>query len=355
MAVQLWPLTNNRIITGGLAVIAAYGTSLGGKIVNPIDAFAQGISSPESIYVDLTGPAALMATATTFEIGLGQSFDFPSGTENVWINAASAGHKFGGYVVFPPTNFTPNPNAWPPFGPTTLGTLIPSYVYQEYSDDDDIQAFFSAYNNYAQLYIDWFQNIELPVITNPNVNGALLDWVALGLYGMQRPLLPSTFINVNIGALNTWVLNGLVLDGYKHVGPSTYYIADDDTFRRILIWHLYKGDGKRFDIRWLKRRIQRFLTGANGGAGTTDQTYGVSVTFGVGNNVDINFNSRRFISAGGSILNTNLMNGFVLNDLEDVVTVSLPVSPFVNVFKAAVLSGALELPFQYTFTVNISS
>lgn len=296
-----------------------------------------------------------MATDTTFQIAIGQYFDFPPGTENVWINAATAGHKFGGYVIFPPTNFVPNPNSWPPLAPTTLGKLIPSYVYQEYSDDDDIQAFFMSYNNYAQLYIDWFQNIDLPIITNPNVNGALLDWVANGLYGMTRPILPSTFLNVNIGPLNTWLLDGLTINGYKHIGPSVFYVADDDTFRRVLIWHLYKGDGKRFDIRWLKRRIQRFLTGVNGGPGDTDQTYGVSITFGVGNNVDINFNSKRFISGKGSILNTNLMNGFVLNDLEDVVTVSLPVSPFVNVFKAAVLSGALELPFQYTFTVNISS
>ena len=38
----------------------------------------------------------------------------------------------------------------------------------------------------------------------------------------------------------------------------------DDVFKRILTWHFYKGDGKNFSVRWLKRRIWRFLQGANG-------------------------------------------------------------------------------------------
>ena len=38
-----------------------------------------------------------------------------------------------------------------------------------------------------------------------------------------------------------------------------------------MTWHLYKGDGKTFNTRWLKRRVMRFLTGA--GQYTDDVTF----------------------------------------------------------------------------------
>lgn len=244
---------------------------------------------------------------------------------------------------------------WPPDAPTTLVDLIPSYVYKQYSDDDDVLAFSNAFNGMAQQYVSWFAEILLPVITNPNVNGSLLDWVAQGLYGMRRPVLPSTFLTQDIGALDTYSFNGLVFNGFKRVGPTTFYSVNDDIFRRILIWQLWKGDGKIFNIRWLKRRVMRFLTGTDGSAGQTDQTYAVSVTFGADNQVNINIQTIRFISGGsGSIFNANMFNTFVFNGLTGVRTVQVPPSPYVEVFKAAVLAGVLELPFQFTYVVNIN-
>lgn len=254
---------------------------------------------------------------------------------------------------------------FPPSGPTTLTKVVPSYLYQQYNDDEDLQAFIIAQNQMAQEYVNWFVEVLLPIYTSPMVSGALLDWVANGLYGLKRTNLPAG-VGSSYGPLNTYQLNTQTLNTYEAQGPSEFYITDDDIFRRILTWHLWKGDGKIFNIRWLKRRIMRFLTGDNGGGGQSaggdpstpimrppDQTYGISITFGVGNQVNINLQSTRRFATGGAILNTATLNTFALNEL-DTESVSIPISPYVYIFKAAVEAGVVELPFQYTWVVNIN-
>ena len=96
--------------------------------------------------------------------------------------------------------------------------------------------------------------------------------------------------------------------------------ASDDIYQRCITWNFYKGDGFQFNINWLKRRIIRFLTGANGVAPAIDNTYNVSVTFQSGNNVLIN----------------------IPNTFESSVAIYL---------ASALNSGVLQLPFQYIFTI----
>lgn len=242
-------------------------------------------------------------------------------------------------------------SVFPPTGPTSVTALgmFSSYPYQEYADDDNIRAFFDAYNTMAQQYVDWFNTVNLPIYTG--LSGSLLDWVAAGLYGMTRPSLPSGS-SQNIGALNTWALNTISLNTTKIIGPASYYQTNDDVFKRILTWHLWRGDGRQFNIRWLKRRVMRFLTGTDGGPGQTDETYPVSVTFGTGGQVNINLQSIRRYATGGAMLNVSPLNTAYLNEL-DTASVSIPVSPFVAVFKAAMEAGVLEFPFQYSATVNL--
>ena len=83
-----------------------------------------------------------------------------------------------------------------------LDTLLPSYLYLQYQDDDNLQAFVDVYNSQAQEYLDWFYSISLPVYTSDTISGSLLDWVAQGLYGMPRPVL-ATGVNQNLGPYNT--------------------------------------------------------------------------------------------------------------------------------------------------------
>jgi len=348
--VKLWALVADAVPVGGQPVTVAYGPVLGGMIQNPAASEDQGVSLLEVLYIDFTGSAALYETATTFPIQPGQIFYFPEGVRQVSVNAASAGHKFSGIVVHEPPNYQPSTNPFPPTAPTTRTAVIPSYLYLQYNDDEDLIAFVEAYNELAQLYVTWFATIMLPVYTNPNVSGSLLDWVASGLYGMIRPALPSG-MSRDLGALNTYQLNTLAINELDIRGPSNYFLTDDDVFRRILTWHLWKGDGKLFDIRWLKRRIKRFLTGLNGGTGYVDETYDISVTFGVDNQVNINLQSTRRYADGGAIIGAGLINDFTINEFI-TTSISIPVSPLAPIFKAAVDAGVLELPFQFQFIVN---
>lgn len=211
----------------------------------------------------------------------------------------------------------PTPETWPPSGPTTVQRTIPAYLYVQYQGDDAVAAFFDAYNIWAQAYTDWFNNLNLPIYTQPPVSGTLLDWVAQGLYGISRPSLPTSIGAPYKGPVNSFYLNELTVNGYKPGLPDTYAVTNDDFFRRIITWKFYKGDGKAFSPRWLKRRLNRFLTGANGKDVPNDTTYNVSV----------------------------FPTGF------KAWTIQLANSTESAIFEAAVRRGVIDLPFQITWDV----
>jgi hypothetical protein len=238
---------------------------------------------------------------------------------------------------------------FPPSGPTVFAGLIPSYLYEQYNDDDDLQSFVASFNEMAQAYVDWFVNVGLPFY--PGLADGLLDWIAAGLYGLTRPVLPSGHGQVH-GPFNTIPYNTHAFNALHLHGAANFYVTSDDVFKRILTWHIYKGDGKQFDIRWLKRRVMRFLTGEDGLGDSIGETYPVSVTFGVDGEVNINLQSIRRYATGGAIFNSGTYNSFAFNQF-DTIAVQFPVSPLSPIFKAAMDSGALEVPFQFTFIVNI--
>lgn len=205
-----------------------------------------------------------------------------------------------------------------------LTKTIPSYLYQEYSDDVDLQAFVANYNEMAQDYVTWFVTAFLPVYTLQTAN--LLDWVASGLYGILRPRLQGA--------------------------PAT-----DDVFKRCITWAFYKGDGKTFSIRWLKRRLQRWLNGVNGTdigyiSGPVNQTYQISVTFGSPNIVYINILSGVSVILSGQLnskqYNTMRYNGQTFNT-QHYSDVTLEVT-----LREAINSGILELPFGFVYVVGIN-
>ena len=146
---------------------------------------------------------------------------------------------------------------------------IDSYLYVQWrtgSGSDALQAFTNAYNQITQSYVDSFNSLSLPVYTEQQ--GAMLDWVALGVYGFLRPLLPIGR-EVAYGAVNSFAVNApkQPVNGWNVVVPNTYYQTTDDIFKRIMTWHLYRGDGRQINVRWIKRRVMRFLIGENGSGG----------------------------------------------------------------------------------------
>lgn len=352
-AVRLYPAVRTTVPVAGTPVISMYGPlERGGVITNPASAADQGVPVAEVLYVCLTGDAGLVADGSTFAIQPGGTFNIPPGTtSNVSVNAATSGHKFSAFGSSPVVPYVPPTGTFPPPGPTTVTKTIPSYLYEQYSDDEDLPAFFSWFNGEAQDYVGWFADVGLPVYTNPMVSGDLLNWIGAGFYGYPRPSLPSGR-NKNIGPLNTWTPNSIPLNTLEIVGNQNYYATTDDIYKRCLTWHLYKGDGKVFTVRWLKRRVLRFLIGVDGTAPDVDDTRQISVTFGIDRQVNINILNGRRTVVGGALPNAFAPNTQTPNALKTSF-VPFPQLATAPILKSAIESGVLELPFQFTFVVNI--
>lgn len=353
--VGLYRTLAQSVGAGGTPVTVMSGPLAGGFVTNPQSAEDQGIPVIEALFIDLTGPAALEETATTYPIQPGQTFTIPAGMlGDVSVNAATSGHRFSAVVIQPPPPYppAPQPSSFPPSGPTTLTDVIPAYLYEQYRDDDDVLAFFTAYNQLAQEFVSWFAGGYLPVYTSEQITGALLDWVALGLYGIQRPTLASGR-NRTIGPLNTFGFNVLPYNARKTVGPTDVAATTDDVFKRIITWNFYKGDGNRFNVEWLKRRVMRFLFGPDGTAPNIDQTDIVSVTFGADYEVAIRISTGTRAIVGGALYNRFGLNTTAYNSLRTVFMPGPNPPPLAATLKEAVESGVLTLPFQYTFSVTI--
>jgi hypothetical protein len=194
---------------------------------------------------------------------------------------------------------------------------LPSYLYQQYNNDEDVLAFFDAYNTSSQTNLDRINNLNLPNYTTKF--GLLLDWVALGIYGIKRPVLPFAG-TLGSGVYNESIYDTTVYNENVILTPSGFYETTDDIFKRIITWNFYKGDGYQFNITWLKNRVYRFLAQTNGIPAPIPNTYDISVTFGAGNAVDIT------IASG------------------DLTTLA-------PILEAGINSGALQVPFQYNFNI----
>jgi hypothetical protein len=233
--------------------------------------------------------------------------------------------------------------------PSSLQGIIPAYVYQQYADDDNIQAIFMAYNAMAQSYLGWFNATPLAIYANSSITGPLLDWVLTNLYGIPRPVL-ATFTEQISGALSTQPMNTLAVNVQNVAISGTATLATDDIYKRVATWWLYKGDGKQMSIPWVKRRVARFLYGVDG----TD----ISYPMGAGLQPSV------AISYGSSIgaLNTFPLGAEPVNGNESTkpgfITITAPppsISPVSKILAQLVDEGLLGLPFQNPFTVAFAT
>lgn len=395
--VAAYPGAASRIARGGASVIALYGPLAGGIVQNPRTAREQGIAPivagaptvrkrrvgainsfpigsyvpfasyrtmtttsendvygpPEVLYLSLVGPAALRANATTVVLFPGESRTIPPNTaKDVWVNAATTGHRFTAIAVQPVTPYPPTPydGTFPPSTPTTKTTTIPSYLYEQYQDDDDLQALVASYNQSTQAYVDAFNALNLPVYTG--LSGALLDWVGNGLYGVARPTLYSGRYR-SVGAFNTFALDTLAIGALKRVGTfADVAVTSDDVYKRIITWHVWKSDGKQVGVQWIKRRVVRFLYGVNG-ADARGSAQQVSVLFSRGALTITIVTGKRRVT-GGAIFGKMPFNKTAINSTTTVLTM-LATPPLAAIFKEAVDTGALELPAQYVVTCRIGT
>ena len=220
-----------------------------------------------------------------------------------------------------------------------LQNTIPSYLYQEYADDEDLQAFVAAYNAATQVYVDWFYGANLAYY--PGLTGPLLDWVLNGVYGLPRNALQSQTAPA-LGPLNSITLNAPGYPLNTYTPPAfVYYALSDDLYQRVMTWNFFKGDGKRFNMLWLKRRIMRFLNGVNG---IDPEPQNPGFVVGAENTSPI---SVVVTNTAGILTLTVGINQTLLSALNPNLTPNI-----VTLFTLAFLSGVLELPVQYKYAVQ---
>jgi hypothetical protein len=370
------------VIKGGenAPVIVAKKNSFGGYIVNPE-------SAPGPLYISIVGPAGKTASGATSAIQPGASFSVPPGVP-VWVDSATDRHFFSGvFGISEVEERKPIPvpvggsfRNWPPEGPTGLIGVMYAYLYQEYSDDDDLQEFVKVLNAMQQDYVDTFNAIQLPIYPKlppvsvghpitPAARSALADWAMHGIYGWIRPTVYSTSAKL-IGPLNTWWLNyPIPLNELEVIEPAGRLTADDDFFKRTLTWHFQKGDGKYFNIRWLKRRVMRFLIGAQGTCPHIDNTDRISIKFGPNWGCTIHIVTKEVRVESGAFPNGFGPNGLMpgapffsgapvlVGSVTPNALVSdfdqLPPVDYADRLEQAVIAGILELPFQFRFNVFV--
>lgn len=231
-----------------------------------------------------------------------------------------------------------------------LNEIIKSYLYTQYNDDDDIRAFVTAYNAMAQDIYSWMLNANLPIFVDGYNAGDQLRWIARGIYGVKPPVLVSGKQTI-YGSFNAMLFNQLPFNGRKVINQSEQVVVSDDLFKRIMTWNFYKGDGFNFTIPWLKRRIMRFLTGADGVDVVNDQRWSISVLFsGSGDSISIVKGYRKLTDA--ALYNAFAYNTQVFNQKKSLLIKSTNYE-YASLFKQAFDSGLLHMPFYQPVSVTI--
>jgi len=224
-----------------------------------------------------------------------------------------------------------------------IQAVIPSYLYAQYNDDENLQAFVSTFNAMAQGYLKFAIQNNPGVYTNASISGPFLDYVGSQLYGIQRPATGTLTITKR-GAWGSVPYLSLPYGHISIVVSGSASLVSDDIYKRVLTWFLYLGDGKQMSVPWIKRRVARFLFGADGGDVNEDTYFQVSVyqpnlppvgAYGTAAYPGVAY-------ANENIEKTKAKHNYV---------VSVPPSTTASVFQDLVASGVLPLPFQIRFSI----
>ena len=214
-----------------------------------------------------------------------------------------------------------------------IENIIPAYLYTQYNDDADLNAFVDAYNGIAQTIYVWLRDLQLPIFVGGANAGKQLKWLVKGIYGEDVPILQATKRG-DKGPYNTIEYNVSEYNENAVLYNDDIVTASDDLFKRVLTWNFYKADGRNFSVPWLKRRIMRFLNGVDGMDIANDQHWCVSVQFDKDGDGSIEI-----------VINTNAK----LNP-----NLSTPDSfDYAALFKGAMEGGILNMPYYHQTTVTI--
>lgn len=219
---------------------------------------------------------------------------------------------------------------------------IGAYAFRQYADDPNITVWFEAFNSAAQQYLDWFtgqtgEGVSLGYY--PGLSGAVLQWMGASLYGVPYFSALASSGTAAVGPFDTAAFNTIPFNAYTAPSES-YYAVTDDIYKRIITWNVYKGDGKRFCPRWLKRRIMRFLVGTDG---IDPQPWNAGFVVGTENTQAIS------VQFSGQTCTVSI-NQLAISALTQLTPNIL------NIFAAAFMApGVLEKPIEWTYVVDITT
>lgn len=237
-----------------------------------------------------------------------------------------------------------------------LAAPLAAYPYQQYNDSDEVSSFFMATNNLCQSdYVDFFNTTDLAVYTESTISGPLLDWIAQGVYGMSRPIIPTGSAS-NLGAYNTIVYNSDPFNFIQTSGSVGYVALSDDLFKRCMTWNFYKGDGQNFSFTWLKKRVARWLVGVNGIPPIIDETYPISVK-DIGNRtLQITITTSQLAVTVGAFANSflpgTMLAGYFAIDGGEKYPINFTTA-MAQSFQMVLAGGVLQVPFMYNFKVIV--
>lgn len=133
------------------------------------------------------------------------------------------------------------------------------YFYYQYTKNLDLKLLADVLGDEFQEILDFVNGFN-PADYSAH-EGAMLDFLAAGLYDFYRPVIATGAAIAGLGALGSAAQGSLAWGGgIPGVPVTNYKTLTDDEFKRVLQWHLYFADGKTFTILWLKRRIKRFIS-----------------------------------------------------------------------------------------------
>lgn len=251
-----------------------------------------------------------------------------------------------------------------PTTPVTKQDVVPSYLYFQYVNDEDLQALVNAYNIEAQGVIDWFNALDIPYY--PAISGTFelngetynyLDWIVEGIYGYVRPNLSNIVVFPLVGATASYPTAELPTATAYRKTIQNFIGCPDDIYKRCLTWNFYKGDGFVFSIEWLKRRIYRFFYGVNGTDVSMGYTPNVSVQFQ-------NWVSDTFVEQIGPT--ASYMTAQYPTSFYKQVSHAVPISyrqtiiirtnnvdqTIVEYFTSAIENGYLYIPLEFQISIN---
>lgn len=232
------------------------------------------------------------------------------------------------------------------FDTSPLADVAPSYLYFQFQDDPDLQAFVRSYNEIVQGYIDWFNSTPLGVYVNPTISGELLSWIGAGIYGIERPYI-SNIKNQVFGSTNSFATNQYATNSFNLIQSGVSAIVSDDIYKRVMTWYLYRGDGYEATVQWLRKRIARFVYGINGSDISLDLIHNISITI-----------PNLPYSGGTNQFATNLYptNGMTTNPglAKRSLEITIPTTDESQAFQILVAEGYINLPFQIIFKVTLA-